>query len=112
MTMDFAVGVLFLSFYNVFVPVSPQFLQDLQIKIQSGNILASDLAPLKAQFGIIFLFSLASLVHTLYAGILGLAYLQGIKKWKACIALLLFPILATILLAFALVSLSQQLLQV
>lgn len=87
-----------INLYNLIMPLETQAISSIQTKIQLGTISLADLAPLKIRLGIMFVISLISIIHTLYASTIGIAKFQNMKKWKAFIAVVIIPLIIGILI--------------
>ncbi len=92
-----------INIYNLIVPLDLQAILNIQTAIQSGTISYADLAPLKIRLGIMLVISLISIIHTLYASTVGIAKFQNMKKWKAFIAAILFPVVIMLLIIGAII---------
>ncbi len=105
LTYALVIGILYSLFYtllsniyNLVSPLDPSVMATLQAKIQSGLISFSDLAPLRARLGMMLIIGVIAIIHSLYAGTIGIAKFQNIKKWKAFFSLILFPLIIFILI--------------
>ncbi len=104
LTYTLVIGIFYSLFYtllsgiyNLVSPLDPSVMANLQAKMQSGLISLSDLAPLRARLGMMFIIGVIAIIHSLYAGTIGVAKFQNIKKWKAFFSLILFPLIIFIL---------------
>lgn len=92
-----------ISFYNLISPISSETILVIQSKLQSGTISFADIAPLKIQLGIFLVIILLSIIHAIYAAVLGISKYQNMKKWKSFISLILIPLIIFVLLVIILV---------